>query len=59
MIYGFGELIDKVSSIERSCTLEKTPKLILSDLKNKEMKDSFLKKSIRISVPKFCEISDL
>ena len=33
MIYGFGELIDKVSSIELSCTLEKTPKLILSDLK--------------------------
>ena len=33
MMYGFGELIDKVSSIERSCALEKTPKLTLMVLK--------------------------
>ncbi len=33
MMYGFGELIDKVSSIERSCVLEKTPKLTLRVLK--------------------------
>ena len=32
-IYGFGELIDKVSSIERSCTLGSSPELTLKELK--------------------------
>ena len=32
-IYGFGELIDKVNSIERSCTLGSSPELTLKELK--------------------------
>ena len=33
MMYGIGEVIDKVSSIERSCTLETSPELTLKELK--------------------------
>ncbi len=33
MMYGVGELIDKVSSIERSCTLGTSPELTLEELK--------------------------